>query len=188
MKLNKSLLLSIGLLILAASLYRVWNGRPFGFAPQIAIAVFSGAVIRNKKWSFLLPLVSMFVSDALYQLLYVNGFTTIPGFYEGQVGNYVLFTALTVFGFMIRSFNWKNIFVASVSAPTAYFLISNLMVWIGGGGYARPKTFSGLMASYADGLPFYGYSILATLFFSGVFFGCYYMITKKETNQAFVSI
>jgi hypothetical protein len=188
MKLNRSLFLSLGLLVLAASLYRVWDGRPFGFAPQIAIAVFSGAVIKNKKWSFLLPLVSMFLSDALYQLLYVNGFSKIPGFYEGQVSNYMLFTALTVFGFMVRSFNWKNIFIASVSAPTAYFLVSNLMVWMAGAGYARPKTFSGLIATYADGLPFYGYSILGTLFFSGVFFGCYYMVTKKQSKHAFVSI
>jgi hypothetical protein len=188
MKLNRSLFLSLGLLVLAASLYRVWDGRPFGFAPQIAIAVFSGAVIKNKKWSFLLPLISMFLSDALYQLLYVNGFSKIPGFYEGQVSNYMLFTALTVFGFMVRSFNWKNIFIASVSAPTAYFLFSNLMVWMAGAGYARPKTFSGLIATYVDGLPFYGYSILGTLFFSGVFFGCYYMVTKKQSKHAFVSI
>jgi hypothetical protein len=188
MKLNRSLLLSLALLVIAASLYRVWDGRPLGFAPQFAIAIFSGAVIRNKKWSFLLPLASMFLSDALYQLLYVNGFSKIPGFYEGQMTNYILFTALTVFGFMIRSFNWKNIFVASVSAPTAYFLVSNLMVWTSGSGFARPKTFGGLMTCYADGLPFYGNSIIATLLFSGVFFGCYYMMTRKHSKQVFATI
>jgi hypothetical protein len=52
------------------------------------------------------------------------------------------------------------------------------MVWIGGGGYNRPKTFDGLMMVYADGLPFYQMSFLATLFFSAVFFGGYYLVTK----------
>jgi hypothetical protein len=185
MKMNRSLWLSLALLFIAATVYRVWDGRPFGFAPQIAIAIFGGAVIRNKKWSFFLPLISMFLSDALYHLLYTNGLSTIPGFYEGQLTNYILFTSLTVFGFMIRSFNWKNIFAASLSAPTAYFLVSNLLVWTSGAGYVREKTFAGLMQSYADGLPFYGYSIIATLFFSAVFFGCYYLVTKKNEEVAF---
>jgi hypothetical protein len=185
MKMNRSLWLSLALLFIAATVYRVWDGRPFGFAPQIAIAIFGGAVIRNKKWSFFLPLVSMFLSDALYHLLYTNGLSTIPGFYEGQLTNYILFTSLTVFGFMIRSFNWKNIFAGSLSAPTAYFLVSNLLVWTSGAGYVREKTFAGLMQCYADGLLFYGYSIIATLFFSAVFFGCYYLVTKKNEEVAF---
>lgn len=182
---SRSLLFSFGLLILACSLYRVWDGRPFGFAPQMAMAVFAGAVIKNKKLSFLLPLVSMFLSDGLYQLLYINGLSKIPGFYSGQITNYILFTSLTVFGFFIHSFNWKNIFAASIAAPTVYFLLSNFQVWMGGGGYARPKTFAGLMQCYTDGLPFYGYSLLATLLFSGLFFGAYYLVTKHDRQPAF---
>jgi hypothetical protein len=117
--------------------------------------------------------------------LYTNGLSKIPGFYEGQVTNYILFTSLVVFGFMIRSFNWKNLLVASVSAPTAYFLLSNLLVWTSGGGYGRSKTFAGLIQCYADGLPFYRNSIFATLFFTAVFFGSYYLLTKKNEEVAF---
>ena len=50
------------------------------------------------------------------------------------------------------------------------------MVWLSGGGYQRPKTFDGLMMSFADGLPFYKNSIAGTLFFAGLFFGGYYLI------------
>lgn len=184
MKMNRSLLLSLGILVIAASVYRVWDGRPFGFAPQWAIAIFAGAIIKDKKWSFFLPLASMFLSDLLYHALYLNGLTAIPGFYEGQLSNYILFTALTVFGFIIRSFNWKNIYIASLAAPTTYFLISNFMVWSSNAGYVRAKTFAGLMQCYADGIPFYAFSILSTLFFSAVFFGCYYLITKREERFA----
>jgi hypothetical protein len=96
MKLNKSLLLAFGLLVLSAALYRVWDGRPYGFAPQIAMAIFGGAVIKDKRWAFILPLLSMFISDALYHLLYVNGLSEIKGFYSGQWLNYLLFAGLTV--------------------------------------------------------------------------------------------
>ncbi|MCW3074768.1 MAG: hypothetical protein JWP69_1837 [Flaviaesturariibacter sp.] len=178
MKLNKSLFFSLALLVLACSLYRIWDGRPFGFAPQMAMAIFGGAIIRNKKYAFLVPLVSMLLSDALYQLLYANGLSKIPGFYEGQLTNYILFISLTVFGFFIKSFDWKKIGAASVVAPTVYFLLSNLQVWIGGGGYGRTS----LLACYADGLPFYGWSLVATALFSGLFFGAYYLATRSEKH------
>ena len=99
MKLNRTLLVAFGLLILIASLYRAWDGRPFGFAPQIAMAIFGGAIIKEKGWAFILPLLSLFLSDVLYQVLYLNGFTEIQGFYEGQWLNYILIAGLTLFGF-----------------------------------------------------------------------------------------
>lgn len=165
-------MLAFGLLILSASLYRVWPDRPFGFAPQWAMAVFGGAIIKDKRWAFILPLLSMFISDTLYQLMYQNGASQIWGFYEGQVSNYILFGSLAVFGLMIRKISWTKIMAASLAAPSAFFLISNLMVWMGGGGYHRAT----LMETYADGVPFYQMSLLATPVFSFLLFGLYYLI------------
>ncbi len=181
MKLNKSLLLSFGLLIIAASLYRVWPARPFGFAPQWAMAVFAGAVIKEKKWAFLLPLLSMLISDTVYQILYNNGTSQIWGFYKGQWSNYLLFASLVFFGFAIaKRTTVTRVLAASLAAPSAFFLISNFMVWIGGGGYSRPQTFDGLMMCYTDGVPFYQMSLLATPLFSAMFFGAYYLVNQKE--------
>lgn len=176
MKQNKSVLLAFGLLILTASLYRVWPDRPFGFAPQWAMAVFGGAVIKDKRLAFLFPLLSMFISDTFYQLLFQNGASEIWGFYEGQLTNYVLFGLLTVFGLMIRKINWMKIIAASLAAPSAYFLISNFLVWTSGGGYHR----STLMAAYADGVPFYQTSLVATTVFSVVLFGLYFLVKNKS--------
>ncbi|MGV3658128.1 MAG: DUF6580 family putative transport protein, partial [Chitinophagaceae bacterium] len=61
MKLNKTLVFAFVLMIIAASVYRVWDGRPWGFVPQMAIALFAGAVIKDKKWAFAMPLLSMFL-------------------------------------------------------------------------------------------------------------------------------
>jgi hypothetical protein len=176
MKQNRSLLLALGLLILSASLYRVWPDRPFGFAPQWAMAVFGGAVIKDKRLAFLFPLLSIFISDTIYQLMFQSGATQIWGFYEGQWSNYLLFASLTVFGLMIRKINWIKIIAASLAAPSAYFLISNFLVWIGGGGYHRPT----LLQAYVDGIPFYQMSLVATLVFSGVLFGAYFLIRNQS--------
>jgi len=190
MKITKQLLGSFILLIIIASLYRIMPGRPYGFAPQIAMAIFGGAIIKDKKIAFLLPLLAMFVSDGLYQLLYINGVGIIPGFYEGQFLNYLLFAGLTVFGFFIKNFNVKSIAIASLSAPTAYFIVSNFLVWASASplaGLQRPKTFSGLIRCYADGLPFYPWSIAATLVFSAILFGSYYFITKRSAERVSVN-
>jgi hypothetical protein len=118
-------------------------------------------------------------------LLYINGVGNIPGFYDGQVLNYILFAGLTVFGFFIKNFNIKRIAIASVAAPSVYFLVSNFLVWASSSplaGLGRPKTFAGLMMCYGDGLPFYLWSLAATLIFSIIFFGSYYMVKRPTSN------
>ncbi|HVM89722.1 MAG TPA: DUF6580 family putative transport protein [Puia sp.] len=184
MKPNKSFIFSLVLLTIVAALYRIIPGRPLGFAPQIAMAVFAGAVVKNKKWAFALPLISMVVSDILYQVLYISGVSSIQGFYDGQLVNYLLFLLLVLIGFAVKKINLINVLLASVTAPTVYFILSNFMVWMGSGGWARPKTFSGLMWCYSDALPFYQGSIEATLIFSAIFFGTYLLINKKQNAIA----
>ncbi|HVY76374.1 MAG TPA: DUF6580 family putative transport protein [Puia sp.] len=187
MKQTKILVWSFILLVVVAALYRIIPGRPYGFAPQWAMAVFAGAVIRNKKWALIMPVLSMFISDLLYQLLYMGGLTDMQGFYQGQWQNYLLFTLLVFVGFAIRKYNVTNIIAASLAAPTIYFLLSNFIVWFGVDGtrgYGRPKTFNGLMMCYSDGLPFYRNSLIATLVFSAILFGSYYVINRKINSPS----
>jgi hypothetical protein len=184
MKMNKNLILALVLMILASALYRIIPNRTLGFAPQMAIAIFAGSLlVNNKKLAFLLPLISMLVSDGLYQLLYLNGMSTIPGFYHGQWMNYLLFMSLTFFGFFVKTKNILSITAASFAAPTAFFIASNFMVWIGGGGLQRPKTITGLMQCFADGIPFYQGSLMATAIFSAIFFGTYALFSTNATSK-----
>src|SRR3989442_13870012 len=96
-------------------------GRPLGLAPQIAMALFGGSVIADKKMSFLLPLLSMFVSDVIYEILYQNNLSSLAGFYSGQWMNYILFGAITVIGFFIKRENILNIIGGSLVGATFYF-------------------------------------------------------------------
>src|SRR5258705_10550565 len=192
MKLNKSTLLILFVLIVAAALYRVWDSRPMGFSPQIAMALFAGSVSKDKRFAFLFPILSLFISDLLYQFLYSQGLTAIKGFYAGQWENYLLIASITVIGFFINKNKIGQIFIGSLAGAVYFFLISNFMVWIGGGwdinNQPYPRSFNGLLLCYAEALPFFKWSLLSTLLFNGVFFGGYYLagksILKKETHMA----
>jgi hypothetical protein len=179
MKDNKSVFLAFGLLIIIGSVFRA-----AGFAPQIAMAIFGAAVIKDKKLAFVLPLVSMLLSDVFIEILYRNGYMNYGGFwagqtfFDGQVLNYILLAALTLVGFWARNLNWTRIVGATLAAPVIYFLLSNLLVWIGGAGYARPHTFGGLMLCYEDGLPFLRTSIMYTAMFSAILFGGYFLVQR----------
>jgi len=172
-------------LIIMAALYRIVPGRPLGFAPQIAMALFGGAAIKDKKWAFALPIFSMFLSDLLFQGLFSAGLSSTYGFYDGQLLNYCLFALMVVIGFAIKKINLVNVVAASLTAPTLFFLLSNFITWSGmaGGlrGLNRPLSFPGLLLAYNDGLPFYKGALMATLFFSTLLFGGYYLLTKKTT-------
>src|SRR5215467_1317668 len=129
MKNRNTTILVFVLLIVAAALYRVWDGRPWGFAPQIAMALFAGSVIKDKRFSFLVPLFSMLVSDAIYQVLYSQGLTEIKGFYSGQLSNYILFTLVTLIGLLIKRNNIGSIILGSLAGVAFFFIASNFLVW-----------------------------------------------------------
>jgi hypothetical protein len=191
MKQNKTFLWSLLALIVIAALYRIIPGRPMGFAPQIAMALFAGAVIKDKKWAFALPLFSMFISDVLYEVMYNMNITDIKGFYQGQLANYLLFGGITILGFFIKKSSFISVFTYSLLGPTLYFLISNGLFWLSGGVNAvniatnQPLTrdINGLMLAFVQGLPFYKGSLVATICFSTILFGGYYLLTKNKENM-----
>jgi hypothetical protein len=180
MELNKNVFISLGLLLVIAAICRI-----LGFAPQLAMALFAGAVIKDKKLAFAFPIFSMFISDVIYQVLYINGLTPISGFYNGQFTNYLLFAAMTVIGFLMKKINVQHVILFSLIVCVAFFLLSNFFVWNAGSGLGRPHTFAGLMQAYEDGLPFLRNSIYTTLVFSGILFGAWKLITgfKPLVNQ-----
>ena len=137
----------------------------------------------------------MFISDLFYQLLYIGGLSGMPGFYEGQWQNYILFTLLGICRICCKE-NKCIANCASLSgSPTLYFIVSNFLVWESNGitrGLDRPKTFNGLMLCYSDGIPFFRMSILATLVFSAILFGSLHIYPqlqgRREGDKCFISL
>ena len=181
---RKNTIITILLLIAVTAIFRV----VLGFAPQIAVAVFSGALFANqgnKKMAFILPLLSMLVSDILFQVLYTLHLSAIEGFYGvDQLVNYAMIAGLAIVGFSAKQFKFVNILTANIAAPIVFFLVSNLFVWATNGGWHHSITFSGLVACYVDGLPFLWKSIASTAVFGTLFFGAAYLLSRRDLAKA----
>ncbi len=188
MKLNRSILIIFLLSLLAAALYRLIPDKPEGFFPQMAMALLGGALIKDKKWAFILPVLSLFISDLAFQLLYQAGMTSKLGFYDGQWVVYLAFVAITCFGFLMKKVNMLNVALFSIAGSIFFFLITNYITWEVGQGFARPHTFDGLMQCYSDGILFYrqfglikGFDanfILGDVVWAFILFGLYSLLTK----------
>jgi hypothetical protein len=191
MKIEKSLLLSFLLLIVIGSLYRIMPGRPMGFAPQIAMAIFSGSIIKQKKYAFLMPLLSMLISDIIYEVLFSMNLSSIKGFYNGQWANYILFVAITIIGFAVNKSKWYSILGGSLAGVVFFFITSNFGVWAGGGLdiFNKPyeKTVEGLTRCYVAGWPGLLGSLFATLLFSTILFGGYYLFNKSRVEKPVIA-
>lgn len=175
-KMTKKLFNTLILMVILSALYRILPFRPWGFVPQFSISLFGGYLFANdKKWSFFLPLMSMIISDIIYQTLFLLNMSPIIGFYDGQLLNYGLFMIITCFGFGINPNDNKTLLRKSLLAPTFFFLVSNFIVWISGGGYHR----SNLLECYIDGIPFFTNSILGSIFFTFLIFKAHNIFTIK---------
>lgn len=199
MKLNKTLIWTFIAIVAVSAIYRIIPNRPEGFAPQMALALFGGAIIKDKKWAFALPLFSLFISDLLYQLLYISGMTDRQGLYAYQIPMYLCFAVITLFGFLLKKITFLKVAMFGTAGSVLFFLLSNLFVLLGGFGFGRPKTFNGLMLCYNDALlfyrdyglfpGFYGNMLIGDLFFTGLVFGGYYLVKKMfVTRQTHIGL
>src|SRR5260221_80719 len=71
-------LLALVLIVLAAAL-RI-APHPWNFTPVGAMALFSGAVLKDRRLAFLFPLVALFAGDAFYATLPFAGYALAERF------------------------------------------------------------------------------------------------------------
>lgn len=183
MKSNGRLILFTLILVALATACKFFFGPDLdwsGFSPVIAIALFSGFIIKQKDMSFLLPLLALFISDAVIQLLYTQNMFPYAGFYNGQWKNYTILLAATLIGWALKGRSVSSLFAGAIAAPTVFFLLSNFGVWLSGVEVTYTKDFSGLMTCYAAGLPFYKNALIATLVFLPVILLVYNYMTKNR--------
>ncbi len=165
MKLNKQLVTFCLAIIAVTTLIKVICAPQFnlsGFTGVMAVALFSGLKIKEKSQIFLLPLITLFISDVLIQILHAANLFPFEGLYRGQITNYALLMAITLIGLGLRNFKTAGVLASIVAAPTLFFLVSNYLVWATNGGLSYTKDFAGLMGSYQMGLPFYRNSLIST--------------------------
>jgi hypothetical protein len=182
MKINSRLVIFTLILIAATTLCKFFFGPNLswsGFSPVIAISLFSGMLINDKGKSFMLPLIAVFASDIIIEVLFTVGLFPYSGFYTYQIFNYSLLLAMALLGWALRGKSYGQIGLGAVIAPTLFFLISNCGAWIIDTGNLYPNNVTGLLASYEAGLPFYKNALMATLMFLPAVLLGYNSIVRK---------
>jgi len=154
-----------------------------GFSPVIAIALFSGFIIKEKSNSFMFPLLALLFSDLAIQVLYNQGLFDYPGFYGGQWKHYAVLLISTLIGWGLKGRSYASLLAGSLVSPVLFFLVSNFIVWTSMGAEAiYPKTFSGLMLCYEAGLPFLKNSMMATIIFVPAIALGYNLMTQRKAE------
>lgn len=152
--------------IFGAAIMRLLPHWP-NFTPVAAMALFGGVYISRKALAFIIPLAAMFLSDL------------IIGFHSTMVAVYVgvIITVLIGLGLKNRV-KAGNVVIASLISSVIFFLITNFGAWMSG---LMPysKDFSGLVQAYIAGIPFFNNGLMGDLFYSTVFFGGFYLVTKR---------
>ncbi len=161
------------LLIIIAALSRVIL-YPDNFSPVIGMAIFAGAVIKNTKLAFAMPLLAMFLSDVLFE---VSGIA--DGFWGwGQLVSYGILALITIIAFSMKRINVFTVAGYSIGSSLLFFLLSNSAFFIFDNPvyHLYPENFSGYIASLVGGLPFLKTGIIADLVYSTILFGTYHLV------------
>lgn len=183
-KMNKQsryTLIIAALLIIIAALSRVIM-YPHNFSPVIGMAIFAGAVIKDRRLAFALPLLAMFLSDVLFE-----AFNIAPGFWGwGQLVGYGILALITLIAFSMKKINVFTVAGYSIGSSLLFFFLSNSAFFIFDNPvyHLYPENLSGYIASLVGGLPFLKTGIIADLVYSTILFGTYflaqrYAFTKK---------
>ena len=181
MKFNYKLTLFTTLLVVVTVLSKLFFSTKLefsGFSPVIAIALFAGMIIKDKSVSFLMPLLSLFISDVIIEVLFRFNLFPYAGLYGYQLLNYSLLLLTTLLGWALKGHKLGSVFIGILVAPTLFFVLSNFTVWMTASFYT--KDFSGLVSCFVAALPFYSHSLAATFIFLPVFLYSYNYIVRKQ--------
>jgi hypothetical protein len=154
-----------------------------GVSTVVAISLFAGMSMNKKQNTFFLPLIALFASDVIIEILYRFNMFEFQGFYKGQILNYSLLLLSVLIGWAIKGKNIASLGLGAFAASTIFFLLSNFSVWYSGNMY--PKDFNGLMLCYESALPFYRNQLLSTILFLPLIILAYNYIVSKRTNVVF---
>ena len=144
------------LLVFSAAAYRVTTGLLIhsgatwlsNFTPLAAIALCSAAYFP-KKYKFSVPLVTLFISDAV-----INSSYGAPLFDAQIFLRYVALAVIGCAGLLLQNrATLKTLLPASIVGSIFFYVITNAFSWLSDPGYT--KNLAGLIQALTTGLPSY---------------------------------
>jgi hypothetical protein len=161
--------ISILVLMIIAALTR-FIPHPFNFTAIGAMALFTGANIKDKRLAFILTFLVMIVTDYFI------------GIHRIMFPVYASLSLIVVLGILIQNKQKvQTIGLASIGSSILFFLVTNLPFWYG---TRYPHTFGGAIESYTLSLPFLWNQLAGDLFYSAVLFLSWAMVKMRFPQLA----
>jgi hypothetical protein len=164
----------LAMILLAAVLRFVPH--PWNFTPIGAMALFSGAVMRDRRLAFVVPILALFAGDVLV------------GFHSLMLVVYASFLVNVAIGLWLHDRRTApRIGLATLLGAMQFFLVTNFAVWASSVG-SYPHTLVGLTACYAAGVPLFwntlaGDALYAALLFGGLALAEHYVPALREPRM-----
>ena len=133
---------------------------PPNFTPIAAIALLSSKGFNNRWVVFLIPIVSLFISD-----LFIGLHATIPFVY-------ISFMLIALLGLYVKKINIVSVLLSS----TIFFLVSNFGVWL----LYYPISTEGLVQCYTLALPFFLNTVLGDLVYGALLIYPFYALQRRN--------
>jgi hypothetical protein len=156
--------IAVAAMILLAAALRI-APHPWNFTPIGAMALFSGAMVRDRRLTFLFPLLALFAGDVFI------------GFHKLMPIIYASFLISVALGNWLRDRRTvTRISAVTLAGAVQFFVITNFAVWAMFSTY--PRTVAGLIACYAAGIPFFWNTLAGDVMYAGLFFGGFALVER----------
>lgn len=131
---------------------------PWNFTPVGAMALFSGAMLRDRRLAFTFPLLALFAGDVFV------------GFHKLMPMVYASFLLSVLIGrFLQNRRTLLRIAGATLIGSAQFFLVTNFAVWWLLNSF--PKSAAGLAACYIAGIPLFWNTLAGDAFYAAFLFG-----------------
>jgi hypothetical protein len=144
-------------MVLLAAILRI-VAHPWNFTPIGAMALFSGAMVKDRRLAVLFPLLALLVGD-----LFIGFNILTPVVYASFLLN------VLIGRFLADNRTVARLGGATFLAALQFFLITNFAVWALLGSFSH--TLAGLMACYTLGLPLFGNTLAGDALYVILLFG-----------------
>ena len=149
--------------IFAASLSRLIPHAP-NFTAIGALALFGGMYLQDRRLSLVAPLIAMLLTDLAL------------GLHSTMIFVYASVAFISVLGWFTKP-KLSSAGPMSVLASIAFFVVTNLGVWMSSGMY--PQTLQGLQNCFVAALPFFENTLTSQLLFTGILVGGFEIAKKR---------
>lgn len=147
------------------------------FTPVGAVALFGGAYFTDKIKAYLVPLITLLISDMVINYLYAERLIID---YSATTWVYLSFAIMVFIGSRIKKPNVVNVSIASLLSVVIFWLLTDFPWLYGGSLY--PHTLAGYGESLVAAIPFQKNMLLGDALFGLLLFGGFELAKKNFTE------